>query len=70
MADQLDRDYELCTYNQHPLQLFAYKLHNRYLQKLNQEIEDHEKGIHDPWKQAEKELLQIIDETEKKLPLG
>jgi hypothetical protein len=50
MADQLDRDYELCTYNQHPLQLFAYKLHNRYLEQINQQIEDNENGIRDDWK--------------------
>jgi len=35
-ADQLDRDYELMTYNQHPAQLFMYRLHNRYLQKRNE----------------------------------
>ena len=54
MADQLDRDYELCSYNQHPLQLFAYKLHNKYLQQLNQEIEDNEKGVKNAWHDAEK----------------
>lgn len=44
MADQLDRDYELLTYNQHPVQLFAYRLHNRFLQKQNEEWERINKG--------------------------
>lgn len=26
MADQLDRDFELISYNQHPMQLFAYEV--------------------------------------------
>lgn len=31
MADQLDRDYELMTYNYHPGQLYAYKLRNQFI---------------------------------------
>jgi len=44
MADQLDRDYELLTYNQHPFQLFAYRLHNRFLQRRNEKWEQINKG--------------------------
>ena len=36
MADQLDRDYELMTYNYHPFQLYAYKLHNQRIRTQNE----------------------------------
>lgn len=35
MADQLDRDYELLSYNTHPYQLYIYELRNRYLRANN-----------------------------------
>ena len=44
MADQLDRDYELMSYNYHPLQLFSYKLHNDYIRAENEEADRKEKG--------------------------
>jgi len=44
MADQLDRDYELLTYNQHPVQLFTYRLQNRFLQRRNEQWERINKG--------------------------
>lgn len=39
MADQLDRDYELMSYNYHPMQLYGYKIHNDYLREQNEEAE-------------------------------
>ena len=36
MADQLDRDYELMSYNTHPAQLFIYELRNNYIRDTNQ----------------------------------
>ena len=36
MADQLDRDYELMSYNYHPGQLYMYRLHNKAIQRQNE----------------------------------
>lgn len=44
MADQLDRDYELLSYNTHPAQLFLYELRNNYIRHVNEEAESAEKG--------------------------
>lgn len=44
MADQLDRDYELMTYNQHPVQLFFYRMQNRYLQQRKVKQDQIDKG--------------------------
>jgi hypothetical protein len=44
MVDQLDRDYELCSYNQHPFQLHTYQLHNKYLQKINEDYKTISEG--------------------------
>lgn len=43
-ADQLDRDYELMTYNQHPFQLFLYRFQNKYIKDRNEEAQKIEKG--------------------------
>lgn len=44
MADQLDRDYELISYNQHPAVLSMFQLQNKYLKKKNDEWEQINKG--------------------------
>ncbi len=44
MADQLDRDYELLSYNTHPAQLFIYEVRNNYIRDTNQEADQQEKG--------------------------
>jgi hypothetical protein len=44
MADQLDRDYELLSYNTHPAQLFIYELRNNYIRHVNEQAESAEKG--------------------------
>lgn len=44
MADQLDRDYELLSYNTHPAQLFIYELRNNYIRHTNEQAESAEKG--------------------------
>jgi hypothetical protein len=44
MADQLDRDYELMTYNYHPFQLYVYKVHNEKIRSQNEEAEKAEKN--------------------------
>ena len=44
MADQLDRDYELLSYNTHPMQLFMYELRNNYIRHVNEQAESAEKG--------------------------
>lgn len=43
MADQLDRDYELLSYNYHPFQLYFYKLQNKRLREENEEHQAAEK---------------------------
>jgi len=44
MADQLDRDYELLSYNTHPGQLFLYEMRNKAIRDQNEEAEKAEKG--------------------------
>lgn len=44
MADQLDRDYELLSYNTHPAQLFIYELRNNFIRQTNEEADQVEKG--------------------------
>jgi hypothetical protein len=39
MADQLDRDFELISHNQHPHQLWIYDLQNQY---VSEEMEEYE----------------------------
>lgn len=44
MADHIDREYELVNLNYHPVQLFAYELHNKHIRSQNEAAEAHEKG--------------------------
>lgn len=44
MADQLDRDYELISYNQHPAVLYMYQLQNSYIKKNNDMWEQTNRG--------------------------
>lgn len=44
MADQLDRDYEILSYNYHPFQLYAYKLHNEQIRQQNEEADRKDRG--------------------------
>jgi len=70
MADQLDRDYELLTYNQHPFQLFAYRLHNRFLQRRNEKWEQINKGEKTVEQLGMIEAEKLMDAETKKLPVG
>lgn len=70
MADQLDRDYELMSYNYHPFQLYAYKLQNRRIKQQNEEAEQSEKK-----ELTRSQALEAAFETElahesDKLPRG
>jgi len=70
MADQLDRDFELFTYNTHPYQLHAYKYANSILDK---ELEDQrikesgEKTLEDQWVDY---FTNVVDTESAKLPKG
>jgi len=44
MADQIDREYELYNHNYHPVQLFTYELHNKFIRRQNEAAEAAEKG--------------------------
>jgi len=44
MVDQLDRDYELVSYNQHPYQLFLYEVNNKRLALDHEEYEIKKSG--------------------------
>lgn len=48
MADQLDRDYEIMTYNYHPAQLYLYESNNKYIRDQNEEYEAREKNEETP----------------------
>jgi len=70
MVDQLDRDFELVSYNQHPFQLFTYEVNNRYLAGAQEEYEIKKSGQ----KTIEDEMTEFLDdlvqEEEKKLAPG
>jgi hypothetical protein len=57
MADQLDRDYELLSYNTHPAQLFIYELRNNYIRDTNEQADTLEKGEDTIFTAFEAELL-------------
>lgn len=44
MADQIDRDVQLISYNYHPFQLFTYELLNKQIRKQNEAAQANEKG--------------------------
>lgn len=69
MVDQIDRDFELMSYNQHPYQLFVYELHNKYLARKQQEYEDIQKG-NDVAGDLTKHIDSLIEAEKKKLPEG
>lgn len=52
MVDQLDRDWELVSYNTHPYQLLAYEVHNKQIA-----YETENKKIKDAGGQTEEEKL-------------
>ena len=58
MADQVDRDFELISYNMHPTQLYAYNLKNEALANLKQaqEYTQANNGV-----SLEDECLQFFD---------
>lgn len=60
MADQLDRDYELLSYNTHPAQLFLYELRNNYIRDTNEQAETLEKGEDTIFTAFEKELQYFL----------
>ena len=70
MADQLDRDFELVSYNTHPFQLFTYEVNNKYLADANEEYELQKSGQ----KTFQEEMLGLVDdlvkEEQNKLPEG
>ena len=57
MVDQLDRDFELVSHNQHPYQLFTYEAHNKYLARENEDYELQVKGE----KTLEDEVLEYVE---------
>ncbi|KAL4493628.1 hypothetical protein ABPG72_004121 [Tetrahymena utriculariae] len=57
-VDQLDRDFELISYNTHPYQLFTYTVRNEHLAWKNEQYEKVQKGE----KTFEQELLDYLDE--------
>lgn len=67
MADQLDRDYELLSYNTHPAQLFIYELRNNYIRDTNEQADKLEKGEDTIFSAFEAELqYQIFLSQENK----
>ena len=43
-ADQSDREFELYSYNQHPIQHLIYKINNQRIQKLTEDAAVRQKG--------------------------
>lgn len=70
MADQLDRDYELLSYNTHPAQLFIYELRNNYIRHVNEQAESAEKGEDTIFTAFSAELEKEAKSEEKKLGPG
>ena len=44
MVDQLDRDFELVSYNSHPFQLFTYEVNNKFIAYENENYETKKRG--------------------------
>ena len=57
MVDQLDRDFELVSHNQHPYQLFAYEVTNRYVDYENEKYERKQAT----GKTFEEEMMEYIE---------
>jgi len=58
MVDQLDRDFELVSYNTHPYQLFTYEVNNKYLADEHEDYELRKSGQ----ETFEDEILGFVDE--------
>jgi len=56
-ADQIDRDFELVSYNTHPFQLFTYEVNNRFLPQENENYETSKAGQ----KTMEEEAMDLVD---------
>jgi len=61
LVDQIDRDFELVSYNTHPFQLFTYETHNKYLAKENEDYETRKSGL----KTFDDDVLDYIDKVVK-----
>jgi hypothetical protein len=57
MVDQMDRDFELVSYNQHPFQLFTYEINNKHLEMKTEDYAVHEKG----GKTFEEEMVEYLE---------
>jgi len=68
MVDQLDRDFELVSYNQHPYQLFTYEVNNRFLAAEHEDYETRKSGQ----KTLEDEMCEFADDliAEEQAKLG
>lgn len=70
MADQLDRDVELFSYNVHPWQFDNYELANRVLDKKLEDAEVRANGELTLEDQIGQEFQRTCDEEKDKLPQG
>ena len=57
MADQLDRDFELISYNTHPFQMFAYEVRNNQIAYETEKFKEEEKRH----QTKEEEMLEYIE---------
>ena len=57
MVDQLDRDFELVSHNQHPYQLFVYEVNNRSLARQQENFDLQQAGEHT----LEEKMLAYIE---------
>ncbi|KRX10326.1 hypothetical protein PPERSA_02743 [Pseudocohnilembus persalinus] len=56
-VDQLDRDFELVSYNQHPFQLFTYELNNKHVAREQEKYEQQQNGE----QTFEQQMVQYLD---------
>lgn len=70
MVDQLDRDFELISYNQHPYQLFIYEVNNKRLAQDHEDYETRKAGQNTMEDEVISYASDLITEEMSKYPEG
>ncbi|CAK87855.1 unnamed protein product (macronuclear) [Paramecium tetraurelia] len=70
MVDQIDRDFELVSYNSHPYQLFTYTIWNQYLANQQEAYEQRKNGGQAIEDQVIDHISELVKDEKAKLGAG
>ncbi|CAK89553.1 unnamed protein product (macronuclear) [Paramecium tetraurelia] len=70
MVDQIDRDFELVSYNSHPYQLFTYTVWNQYLANQQEAYEQRKNGGQAIEDQVIDHISELVKDEKAKLGAG